>query len=1154
MNGLQSTLETWYTSTKHSPLIAAFLLVSAIADGLVQPARNVLLGRFVDALQSPNTPNLAQLTFDGAAVATAAFLVGAIRSAAFSFFASKIRSGLRRRLFDASLGAAQTASTANKLENIHAATKKIEESVPAIVQCIMLFVAGLVIALRTSVTLSLAILASFPFVALILSRMWQTNQDNDVSAKVATESAARVAHEVLSNIETILSLNMQSAELKRYSDYVKQCSIVLEQNALVNGFGWGLYHCTMFLAFAVAFWTGGSLVNQGILTAGDVLVCFTQLAVGITALGNIGSHLNSLRHADTLLVSILDVQLEVSSKSDSSIDTSSLPPFKGLIEFQNVSFAYPSRPNDLILSNLSFKITPGSTTALVAESGSGKSTIFALLLRLYTPTNGAIFIDGIDIQNIDPSWLRDQFVVVEQVTSLIEGLSVFENVTLGSPNASVKDVKGALEMAGIDAVIDSLPDGLWTVLGGVNGGFSGGQRQRLGVARGCLMGITGGRGIVLLDEPTSALDSESEAHVQKGLDIFCQNKTTLLITHRVAMLHHESVSHVLVLEKGRIVESGCHQDLLELPNSRYKQLFDHDTASTSNVLTIPSVTTTVPKSITKADEQSPAEPILSIPWTRLFDLAKPHLSYFILAVIGQLLEGLIAPTQGFLISSVVTSYSLPHAIQFRETVKYSLGLIALGIYNLLCCCISEIGSSYSRARLAADVKVGVLQKALLQNLDFFDEERFSVGKLEMVLVDGIQFVEAVPGAWMSRVVKATVTGVLGLGVALWYSWRFVLGVFVFVPVVVLIVKLQGFVVSRFQTPSTQSIENSSRFILSTAANSRTITILNASDFFHKRYETLESVAHKAGVRYHLAQALVGAPLRDAVIILLATAGLHAGAHLIHQHGVKADEMVIVLTTVTLSVVETIGVVGGLSGLGEAARRVWKVLQVLDYEGIKDGHENVLELNGELAVEFIDVGYEYAGRKGVRVLDGYNLKVKVGDVAMLTGGSGSGKSTCIQLLQKLRRPQAGSINLFGQEISKLDANILRSQVVTVSQSSRLFRRTISENISLSNPSVNLEDIERAAKLACAHDFISKLSGGYNTVIGDGESLLSEGQKQRICIARAIAQDPKVLILDEATSGLDGETERSVVQEILKWKNMDNRRSLIVSSHTPHVWEL
>ncbi|KAJ3061251.1 hypothetical protein HDU99_005621, partial [Rhizoclosmatium hyalinum] len=149
MNGLQSTLETWYTSTKHSPLIATFLLISAIADGLVQPARNVLLGRFVDALQSPNTPNLAQLTFDGAAVAAAAFLVGAIRSAAFSFFASKIRSGLRRRLFDASLGAAQTASTANKLENIHAATKKIEESVPAIVQCIMLFVAGLVIALRT---------------------------------------------------------------------------------------------------------------------------------------------------------------------------------------------------------------------------------------------------------------------------------------------------------------------------------------------------------------------------------------------------------------------------------------------------------------------------------------------------------------------------------------------------------------------------------------------------------------------------------------------------------------------------------------------------------------------------------------------------------------------------------------------------------------------------------------------------------------------------------------------------------------------------------------------------------------------------------------------------------------------------------------------
>ncbi|KAJ3013123.1 UNVERIFIED_CONTAM: hypothetical protein HDU68_000865, partial [Siphonaria sp. JEL0065] len=612
------------------------LILLVLIDGVLQPLRNYLLGQFVDVL-SKGSGNTSTLTINALILSLLTLLVGSIQQTAWSTVLHDVVGiQLRKRTVLSILSSSQTAPTnlAQSLQNIQTSQKIAQEHVPAILQCLVLFLAGLTVAMNTSIKLSLAILLSFPFVAVILSRMWVTARNNDITSNNAVMAASRMAHELLTNVETVLSLNMQDSELARYKSLLLKCLTVQKENGIVNGMGWGTYHCTMFMAFAVAFWVGGSLVNEGVLTSGGVLVCFSQLAVGITALGNIGAHTQALREAEVLLEGVIAPE-ELKTKEDAVLDR-----VEGRIEFRDVSFSYPSRPDCLILDSFNLVVEPGSFTAIVAESGAGKSTLFALLLRLYTPTKGKILLDGVDIQSLNPIWLRSQFATIDQQTHLFESLNLYENLTLGIPkdeNISMEEIHGALEMAHANGIVDCLPEGLWTIVGGVTDGFSGGQRQRLGVAR-ALLGSEKKR-LVLLDEPTSALDAESEVFVQKGLKSISTNKTTLLITHRISILKKD-VKMIVVLEKGKVIESGSFEELTAFP-SRFKELFDinskQDTPKSAPL--IPSVVSNLANvshdTPTHEQEEAPSKPL---DWSHIFRLSQPQAKWIIVGMIGSLLE------------------------------------------------------------------------------------------------------------------------------------------------------------------------------------------------------------------------------------------------------------------------------------------------------------------------------------------------------------------------------------------------------------------------------------------------------------------------------------------------------------------------------------
>lgn len=307
------------------------------------------------------------------------------------------------------------------------------------------------------------------------------------------------------------------------------------------------------VAIAVILYTGALLVARGEMTAGGLfafIYLLDQIKNGATGIGNISNIYSQVQAAtDHVYEQVLDVEVDL--RDDENALT--IPDARGRVEFQNVSFTYPD--GTPALHDVSFVIEPGQSTALVGRSGAGKSTIADLLLRFYDPTEGVITFDGVDIRRLNSNWLRRQIGVVPQQTLLFAS-TIRENITFGKPDAADSEVRHAACSAHAHDFIESSPDGYETVLGERGVRLSGGEMQRIAIARALLIQPK----VMLLDEATSALDAVSEQKVQEALDEIMRERTTLLIAHRLTTAAR--ANQIIVLSQGKIVEKGSHGELM----------------------------------------------------------------------------------------------------------------------------------------------------------------------------------------------------------------------------------------------------------------------------------------------------------------------------------------------------------------------------------------------------------------------------------------------------------------------------------------------------------------------------------------------------------------------------------------------------------------
>jgi len=317
------------------------------------------------------------------------------------------------------------------------------------------------------------------------------------------------------------------------------------------------------VALAVFLYVSGNLAFHGVLQVADLIALVAALDLIQQGSRNIASVNNTYAQVQAASERIYAEVLDVPEEHFESVGTRILENPKGEIEFNDVTFAYPD--GTTALKKVSFKLHSGSSLALVGPSGAGKTTVADLLLRFYDPTEGTITFDGVDIRELDTTWLRRQIGVVPQQTFLFAG-SIADNIRLANTNASLEEVAEAAEAAHVDAFVDPLPDKYDTIIGEQGVGLSGGERQRLAIARALVRKPT----LLLLDEATSALDASSERAVTLALDEIMKQRTTLFIAHRLTTAAR--ADRILYLRRGEVVEIGSHQDLME-KNGEYAALF-----------------------------------------------------------------------------------------------------------------------------------------------------------------------------------------------------------------------------------------------------------------------------------------------------------------------------------------------------------------------------------------------------------------------------------------------------------------------------------------------------------------------------------------------------------------------------------------------------
>ncbi|MFY0653126.1 MAG: ATP-binding cassette domain-containing protein [Cyclobacteriaceae bacterium] len=423
-------------------------------------------------------------------------------------------------------------------------------------------VVGVIIIFFTTPSLSLFMLATFPF--LIILAMIFGKKIKKLS-KDTQEELARSSTIVEETLQAILTVKTFTNELLEIARFKSSQSKVVSKAIATAKYRGGFISFIIFgmLGGMVAImWFGATELQKGNIQMGELMSFFFYTAFiggSIAGLGDMYGQVQRAIGASERILEILDeVQEEVQS------DESELA-LQGNISFENVEFAYPSRKEFEVIKKASFNIKSGEKVAFVGTSGAGKSTLIQLLLRLYPIDKGNIKIDDTDVTNYELSAYRKNIGLVPQEVILFGG-SIRENIAYGNPNASEEELKVAAQKANALDFIQSFPDGLETLVGERGVKLSGGQRQRIAIARAILKDPA----ILVLDEATSSLDAQSEKEVQDALNQLMKNRTTIIIAHRLATIRQ--VDRIYVLENGEIIETGNHQELSSKVNGVYENL------------------------------------------------------------------------------------------------------------------------------------------------------------------------------------------------------------------------------------------------------------------------------------------------------------------------------------------------------------------------------------------------------------------------------------------------------------------------------------------------------------------------------------------------------------------------------------------------------
>lgn len=427
---------------------------------------------------------------------------------------------------------------------------------------LILIIGGIILLMYTSVKLTLMMISIVPVVAVaaVIFGRFIRKISKQTQDKVAESNA--IVEETLQGISNVKAFVNEGFEIIRYKKSMAEVVKTAIEGGKYRGYFASFIIFCLFGAIVAVVWFGVVLAVRGELTEGE-LISFVLYSVFVGAsfggVAELYAQIQKTLGATERVFELLDHDAEKIEEEYKPIK------INGDLEFKNVAFRYPSRPEMQILKDINFRVQHGQKIALVGQSGAGKSTIASIILRFYDIENGIVSIDGKDVKDYSLSALRNCMAIVPQDVLLFGG-TIRENIAYGKPDATLEEIKEASAKANALSFIESFPEGFETLVGERGVKLSGGQRQRVAIARAVLKNPA----ILILDEATSSLDSESERLVQEALEQLMKGRTSLIIAHRLSTIR--SADKIIVLEKGLITEEGTHHDLMQIEKGIYKNL------------------------------------------------------------------------------------------------------------------------------------------------------------------------------------------------------------------------------------------------------------------------------------------------------------------------------------------------------------------------------------------------------------------------------------------------------------------------------------------------------------------------------------------------------------------------------------------------------